>query len=136
MNINAINNCNSSQQTFRGWNDRRFFKEITERSKFSKHYKEAILPEIKEKAINKAQFYGKPVRIAALDNNKFLVNVGTITRFIDGNEVNPATMSSIIENLARGNSVAEDYGIKKAEEFIKMYAPDVAEKTYRKLPRN
>ena len=45
-------------------------------------------------------------------------------------------MSSTIENLARGNSVAEDYGIKKAEEFIKMYAPDVAEKTYRKLPRN
>ena len=134
MNINAINSLNFSKQSFKGINDK-FYKEITERRPLSENYQKYIRPAIKQEVVKTAQFYGKPVRIAQLEGEKLLINVGSITKLIDAGNSTPNRITSIIENLIRGNFIAEERGVNISNRFFKDNEPELATKIYRKSPR-
>ncbi len=119
MNINAINNSPlpQPQQAFRGKAPQKFVQIITEQRPLSQYTRDFLLPQFAE--ISKiARKYGKPVRVAQLEGEKLLVNVGSLTKVIDANKTRSVDLPMVLSNLIKGNSIAEERGLQKGLSYI------------------
>ena len=116
MNIYAINNS-QTQQTFGAKTPQKFVQVITERRPLSQYTKDYLLPKFNEVA-NIAKDYGKPVRVAQLEGEKLLVNVGSLTKVVDVNKTRLNDIPKILTNMIKGNNIAEEEGLKKGLSYI------------------
>ena len=124
MNINAVNGINSTNFHSKMKN---FVQVVTEKRPLDNYTKEFILPEIK-KVSKIAELHGKPVRIAQLEDNKLLANVGNTTGIVDLKTTPLEHIETTFRNLVRGNSIAEEQGYQKGIEYIELNAPEVGSK--------
>ena len=121
MNINPINNTPvqqpQTQQAFRGKAPQKFVQIITEQRPVSQYTKDFLLPQFAE--ISKiARKYGKPVRVAQLEGEKLLVNVGSLTKVIDANKTRSVDLPMVLSNLIKGNAIAQEEGLQKGLSYI------------------
>ena len=119
MNITAINNLPTPQpqQNFRGKAPQRFLEVITEKRPLSNYTTEHILPKFKE-VIKAAKFYGKPVRVAQLEGEKLLVNVGNISKVVDANTTPLTEIPNVLSGIIKANNIAEERGLKAGLSYL------------------
>ena len=119
MNINSINNVPlpQPQQTFKGKPAQKFVQVITEQRPLSGYTKEYLLSKIK--GLSKVvEQYGKPLRIAQLEGERLLVNVGNLTKVVDASTTRLDDIPKILRNMVKANAVAEEKGLQKGLEMI------------------
>ena len=119
MNINAINNSPlpQPQQAFKGKAPQKFVQIITEQRPLSQYTKDYLLPKFNEVA-NLAREYGKPIRIAQLQGEKLLVNVGSLSKVIDASKTSVTNFPKVLSKMIKGNAIAEEKGLQKGLSYI------------------
>ncbi len=120
MNISSINSMPlpQHQQTFKGNVKQKFVQIITEQRPVSGYTRDYLLPKIK--GLSKiAEQYGKPLRVAQLEGEKLLVNVGNLTKVVDASKTRLDDIPRILSNIIKANVVAEEKGLQKGLEKIK-----------------
>ena len=119
MNVNAINNqpLQQPQQAFRGKSPQKYIQVITEQRPLSQYTKDFLLPQFKE-VINVARNYGKPIRVAQLEGEKLLVNVGSLSKVIDAKKTKVDEIPKVLSTLIKGDAIAKEQGLKEGLSYI------------------
>ncbi len=119
MNITAINNIPTPQpqQNFKGKAPQRLIEVITEKRPLSRYTQEHVLPQF-DVVSKVAKNYGKPIKVAQLEGEKLLINVGNLTKVINTNETRVTDIPMILSNLIKANSIAEERGLEAGFSYL------------------
>ena len=120
MNITPINNLPTPQpqQNFRGKAPQRLLEVITEKRPLSNYTEEYLLPQF-GKVLKVAELYGKkPIRVAQLEGEKLLVNVGTLSKIIDSKKTSVEELPKVLTNLIKANAYAEESGLQAGFSYL------------------
>ena len=119
MNINAINNqpLPQPQQAFKGKAPQKFVQIITEQRPISQYTNDYLLPKINEVA-DVVKSFGKPVKVAQLEGEKLLINIGSLTKIFDANKTSANDLPKTLIDMIKANNIAQKEGLKKGLSYI------------------